>query len=87
MPIRFISVAIWQRLISTPSLVQEVPQHPAAREREREVQLVDTRSAAGTGRGREYTLPRLIPSALACFVIDSACVRSIIALRSAGWPC
>ena len=41
MPIRFISVATWQRPISDPFLVQEVPQHPAARERELEMQFVD----------------------------------------------
>jgi hypothetical protein len=52
---RFISVATWRRPISTPSPVQQVAQHPAARERVIQMQLVDPRMIArglgDTGRG------------------------------------
>jgi hypothetical protein len=50
MPIRFISVATWAAADLDPILVQEVPQHPAAREREREVQFIDTPHDGEVGR-------------------------------------
>ena len=51
MPIRFISVATWQRPIFTPS-VFEIAQHPAAREQENEIQLVHPAMMARTTAAR-----------------------------------
>ena len=70
---------------------QQASQHAAPGERELQMQSVETphdREVGGGHRTRQVidAAPAML-SALACLVIGRSCVRSIIALRSAGPLC
>ena len=71
---------------------QQAAQHPAACERELQVQFVqpphDAQGPHPTPAAvRNRRLPRQMPSSPACRDIGKSCLRSIIALRSEIPPC